>query len=208
MKTSPSILRYRYHKTDKTSVQQIACPEKKHEKKMQNKVWIGQLCCLPERATRGWHVERHEPADADGLAWLLQLHYVLQHQGRKTIRSRNVGSRVWRVTVTSKPTSFSPVLDSCYLKVGIKLMKNDATSPKIITSMQVWRKGYLLWRQDESLVWDGEGKIRHLQDLMAIDSWFSIGARETLTELRFASNWLYQTLSAPLDNQKILLWHN
>jgi hypothetical protein len=34
---------------------------------------------IPERATRRWYVECHEPTDTDGLSCLLQLHNVLQH---------------------------------------------------------------------------------------------------------------------------------
>lgn len=47
----------------------------------QAKGWWRALGRIPERAARGRHVERHEPTDANGLAWLLQLHYVLQHKG-------------------------------------------------------------------------------------------------------------------------------
>lgn len=35
------------------------------------------VICVPEWAAWRWHVERHEPADANSLTLLLQLHYVL-----------------------------------------------------------------------------------------------------------------------------------
>ena len=35
------------------------------------------LCFTPDRTTRGWYVECHEPTDADSLPSLIQLHNVL-----------------------------------------------------------------------------------------------------------------------------------
>lgn len=52
--------------------------------------WKGKMsrydamfCSSPERTTWGRYVECHEPADADSLASLLQLHNVLQHKFNK-----------------------------------------------------------------------------------------------------------------------------
>jgi hypothetical protein len=64
------------------------------------------LCFTPERTTRGWYVECHEPTDADSLPSLVQLHNVLNTSFKKFENGRICSDDCVKTKLEVKFTDF------------------------------------------------------------------------------------------------------